>query len=210
MLRAGLDYLARNGGSVDSGPPPVWRRLFHLTAGTSVPIAGIFAPETGMIMALAVLSGGALVLDLARFRLRWLNRQFLRMLAPLLKHDEGHRITGATYLVTGGLLAFLLFGADVAVAVLLFLSLGDPVAALVGRRMPGPRLRGKSPGGTAAFVVVAMAVVAVLWGSGAVDYHWGMWVGALVAGLVELASIPPDDNAAIPLVAGATMYFLGV
>lgn len=162
-----------------------------------------------MIVALAVLSGGALVLDLARFRLGWLNRQFLRMLAPLLKHDEGHRITGATYLVTGGLLAFLLFGSDVAVPALLFLSLGDPMAALVGRRMPGPRLKGKSPGGTAAFVIVAMAVVAVLWGCGAVDYHWGMWVGALVAAVVELASIPPDDNMAIPLVAGATMFFLG-
>ena len=210
MLRAGLDNLTKNSRSVDSNRPPDWRRLFHLIAGTSIPVAGIFVSETGMIVALTVLSVGALGLDLARFRLGWLNRQFLRVLAPLLKHDEGHRITGATYLVTGGLFAFLFFGSDVAVPALLFLSLGDPVAALVGRRMPGPRLKGKSPGGTAAFVVVAMAVVAVLWGGGAVDYHWGMWVGALVAGVVELASIPPDDNTAIPLVAGTTMYLLGV
>ena len=149
-------------------------------------------------------------MDLTRFRVSWVNRQFLRWLAPLLKHDEGHRFTGATYLVVGGLFSFLFFGPEVAVPVLLFLSLGDPSAALVGRRMPGPSVRGKSPGGTAAFIAVSLVVVAVLVGSDAIDYHWGLWVGAGIAGLVELASVPPDDNVSIPLLAGAAMYVLGV
>ena len=210
MLKAGLVYLSKSSRSGDGAPPPAWRRLFHLFAGTSIPVAGIFASESGMILALAVLSGGALMLDLSRFRLGWLNRQFLRWLAPLLKHDEGHRFTGATYLVVGGLFSFLFFGTEVAVPALLFLSLGDPVAALAGRRMPGPRVSGKSPGGTAAFVIVALAVVVVLVGSNAIDYHWGLWLGALIAGLVELAPVPPDDNLTIPLVAGAAMHFLGV
>ncbi len=163
-----------------------------------------------MVAALAVVSAGGLGLDLARFRLAWVNRHFLRWLAPLLKHDEGHRFTGATYLVIGALFSFLFFGSEVAVPVLLFLSLGDPAAALVGRRMPGPRLRGKSLGGTAAFVAVSLVVVAVLVGSDAIDYHWALWVGAGIAGLVELASVPPDDNLSIPLLAGAAMHFLGV
>ena len=210
MLKAGLDYIRRAGWSADRAPAPAWRRLFHLIAGTSIPVAGIFASENGMILALAVLSGGALILDLARFRIGWLNRYFLRWLAPLLKHDEGHRFTGATYLVVGGLFAFLFFGSDVAVPAMLFLSLGDPVAALVGRRMPGPRVFGKSPVGTAAFVIVGLGVVAVLVGSDAIDYHWGLWLGALIAGIVELAPVPPDDNLAIPLVGGAAMHFLGV
>ncbi len=167
-----------------------------------------------MVPALAALSSGALALDLLRFRVGWLNRQFLRWLAPLLKHDEGHRFTGATYLVVAGLFSFLFFGAEVAVPAMLFLSLGDPAAALVGRRMPGPRLLGKSPGGTAAFLAVSAAVVTVLVVSGAIEDHhwglWGLWVGALVAGLVELAPAPPDDNLAVPLVSGAAMHFLGV
>ena len=132
----------------------------------------------------------------------------------------GTDFTGLCYVATGqdngesadspsDLTSFLFFGPEVAVPALLFLSLGDPVAALAGRRMPGPRVWGKSPGGTAAFVIVALAVVAVLVGSNAIDYHWGLWLGALIAGLVELASVPPDDNLAIPLVAGAAMHFLG-
>ena len=144
MLRVGLAHFAREGRPVDGAPPPVWRRLFHLVAGSSIPVAGIFAPEAGMVVGLAVVSAGGLGLDLVRFRVSWLNRQFLRWLAPLLKHDEGRRLTGATYLVIGALFAFLFYGSDVAVPAMLFLSLGDPAAALVGRRMPGspaPRIR---------------------------------------------------------------------
>ena len=192
-----------------ANPPPVWRRIFHIMAGSSVPVVGLFTPENYFILALAVLSAVSLGLDLTRFRLAWINQQFLRWLAPLLKGDEGQHITGATFMLIAGLVAFLIYDKHVAVAAMLFLALGDPAAALIGRRMPGPRLFRKSPGGTAAFVAVALAVVAVLAGAGAVQYHWGLLVGAAVAGLVELASLPPDDNLTIPLVSGAAMHFLG-
>ena len=174
MIRSALSYFGKAGRPEQTPPPPAWRRLFHIVAGSTVPIAGIFAAEMGMVAALAIVSGGALGLDLTRFRVQWVNRCFLRWLAPLLKHDEGHRFTGATFLVVAGLFSFLLFGSQVAVPALLFLSLGDPAAALVGRRLPGPRVLGKSPGGTAAFVSVSLAVVAVLVSSGAIDYHWGI------------------------------------
>jgi dolichol kinase len=191
-------------------PPPGWRRLFHLFVGSSIPVAGIFASNDAIVAAMAVVSAGGLALDLARFRLKWLNRQFVRWMAPLLKKEEDRRLTGATYLTIGALLSFLFFGSEVAVAAMLFLSLGDPAAAVVGQRMPGPRVLGKSPIGTAAFIAVALMAVAALAGSGAVEYHWGLLVGAAIAGLVELASVPPDDNLAVPLAAGAAMYLLGV
>ena len=188
--------------------PPIWRRLFHIVAGSSVPLAGIFAPEQAMVIALAVLAAGGLSLDLVRFRISGLNQMFLRWFAPLLKVEEGHRITGATYMLIAALIAFYLFSTTIAVAAMMFLALGDPAAALVGRRTPGPRFWGKSPGGTAAFVAVAMLAVAVLGGTGAVDYHWGLLVGAVVAGLVELAPLRLDDNLTVPLIAGAVMHIL--
>ena len=159
---------------------------------------------------MALLSGAGLGLDLLRFRIEWLNRQFLHWLSPLLKSDEGCRLTGATYMLIGALFTFLLFGREVAVPALLFLSLGDPAAAVVGRRMPGPRIFGKSPGGTVAFVALGLVAVSVLTGSGAVEYHWGMLVGALIAGIVELTPGYPDDNLTIPLISGASMHFMGV
>jgi glycerol-3-phosphate acyltransferase PlsY len=163
-----------------------------------------------MLIALGVLAVGGLAFDLVRMRLPRLNQLLVRWLAPLLKQGEDRQVTGATYLAIAAFVAFLLFDRAVAVPALLFLSLGDPLAALVGRRMPGPRVFGKSPGGTAAFVAVALVIVAVLAGSGAVEYHWGLLVGAVLAGLVELTPLPLDDNLTVPLISGAVMYLLGV
>ena len=166
-------------------------------------------PESAMVAGLAILSAGGLGMELARFKVEWLNQCLVRRFAPLLKADEDRRITGATYMVIAGLIAFLLFDTVVAVSAMLFLAFGDPVAALVGRRMPGPRLFGKSPVGTAAFLVVSLLIVAVLVGSGRFPYHWALLVGAAVAALVELAPVPPDDNLTIPLAAGGAMHLLG-
>ncbi len=186
--------------------PRIWRRLFHVFAGSTIPVAGIFAPESAFLIALAVLAAGGLALDLARFGIGPLNRIYLRWMAPLLKSDEESHITGATYMLIAALLVFWLFGKGVGVPVMFFLSLGDPMAGIVGRRMPGPRLLGKSPGGTAAFAAVGAAVAGVLLGFGAIEYHWSLWAGAGIAALVELAGLPPDDNLTIPLIAGTAMW----
>ena len=113
-------------------------------------------------------------------------------------------------MLIGVLVIYVLYGKEVAIPVMFFLSLGDPAAALVGRRMPGPRIRGKSPLGTAAFIGVGVGAAAVLIAANGIDHHWALWVGAGVAGTVELASVPPDDNLAIPVIAGTAMHFLGV
>ena len=192
-----------------SAPPPVWRRLFHIVAGSSIPLAGIFVSETAMVWALSFLAAGGFGLDLVRFRVGWLNRLFTRWMAPLLKADEAGHITGATYMLIAALLLYVVFGKEVAIPAMFFLSLGDPVAALVGRRMPGPRLRGKSPLGTAAFIGVGAGAAAVLIAANGIEHHWALWVGAAVAGAAELASIPPDDNLSVPILAGTAMHFLG-
>ena len=155
-----------------------------------------------------ILAVASLALDIIRFRVAWLNRIFLQSLRLLLKRDEDRRITGATYLLIGACLAFLLFDKSVAIAVLLFLSLGDPAAALVGRPMPGPRVFGKSPVGTMAFIAVSLMVIGLLVFAGVTEFQWIFIAGAVVAGLVELAPSPFDDNMTVPLIAGAVMQYL--
>ena len=196
-----------------SGPRPhprIWRRLFHIFAGSAIPIAGIFAPEREFLIGLAILAGGAILLDLSRFGVGPLNRVYLRWMAPLLKSDEDARMTGATHMLIAATLVFWLFGREVGVPVMFFLSLGDPAAAIVGRRAPGPRIMEKSPVGTAAFAAIGMAVAGLLVATGAIEHHWGLWAGAVIAALVELPDIPPDDNMTIPLIAGTAMWAMGV
>jgi acyl phosphate:glycerol-3-phosphate acyltransferase len=188
--------------------PLIWRQLFHLIPGSIVPVAGIFAPQEMTAIAFGVLALISLSLDLVRFQSPWLDRLYIRWLSPLLKKEEDHRITGATYMVIAGFIAFLLFDKVVAVSAMLFLSLGDPVASLIDRRMPGPRLFAKSPGGTAAFIGVSLLVITALVSSGVFQYHWGLVLGAVIAGLVELTPIPLDDNLTVPLVSGVVMHLL--
>ncbi len=190
--------------------PPVWRRLFHLAAGSSIPLLAIFINSPVMVALMAVLCGLALTVEAVRLRLPRLNSVLVKRLRPLLKDVEDRRLTGATYIAISALVAFLVFDKEVAIVALFFLSLGDPAAALVGSRMGGVRLAGKSPWGSLAFFGVSMAVAGVLSGTGAVSYHWGIVVGAAVAALVELVPFVLDDNLAIPLVAGAAMTATGV
>lgn len=154
---------------------------------------------------LALISLG---LDLSRIKLPLLNQLFLKFLSPFLKKTEDRRITGATFMLIATVAVFLVFEQTIAVVALLFLAIGDPVAALVGTRTPGPRIFGKSPGGTLAFVGVSLLVVLVLVSSGFIQYHWGFLVGAVIAAAVELAPIPLDDNLTIPLLTGTAMHFM--
>ena len=197
----------RNGAA-----PPVLRRLFHLCAAGSIPLIAIFAGSEVMIPLMASLCGGAIVIEVVRFRLPDLNRRMLKLFRPLLKESEDRRVTGATYVALSALACFLVFDLDVAVAALFFLALGDPAAAIVGSRMRGRvlgwRFYGKSPIGTLAFLATGLAVVGVLSGGGAIDYHWGFLVGVAVAGLIELAPSVIDDNLTIPLISGAVMTAL--
>ena len=203
-----MTRLPHHQGSKTRPAPPIWRRLFHLGAGSILPVAGIFVPWPVIVIGSGVVTLTSLSLDLARFRAPYLNRLFLRWLAPFLKKDESFKITGATYLLIATFWCFLVFDQTIAVVALLFLALGDPVAGLVGGRTPGPRVFGKSPGGTAAFILVSLAVVAGLIAGGVVQYHWALVAGAVIAALVELAPIPVDDNLTIPLISGLFMNLL--
>ena len=195
--------------TVDVGKGPPWpRRLFHAAVGTAIPVIAYFLPDPLPVLLIGLLAAGSLTLDLVRLRIAWLNRLFLYWLSLLLKKEEEARITGATYLLIAACISFLIFDKEIAIAVLLFLSLGDPAAALIGRPIPGPRILGKSPVGTVAFVGVSLLVIAVLITTGVLQFHWVLVAAAVVAGLVELAPLPLDDNLTVPLIAGACAQYL--
>ena len=163
-----------------------------------------------MVGLLAALCGLALLVETARLRLPGLNHLLVRWLRPLLKETENRRITGATYIAFSALVAFLVFDKPVAIAALFFLSLGDPVASLVGSRVGGFRIFGKSPWGTLAFVIVALAIAGVLSAADVASPYWGLAAGAGVAASVELAPALLDDNLTVPLISGAAMTLIGV
>lgn len=189
------------------GVPPWQRRLFHAVAGSILPVVAFFVSEPLPAILAGALALVGLALDLLRFRVAGINRLFLRHLRLLLKSKEDSRITGATYLLIGSCITFVLFDPMVAIAALLFLSLGDPAAAIVGQSAGGPRFFGKSPVGTLAFIVVASLVAAVLVFVGGTQVKSALFAGAVVAAVVEILPLPVDDNLTIPLAAGAVIQY---
>ena len=187
------------------GAARVERRVFHIVAGSLFPILALVLPQWIIILLAATGTGASIVLEISRRRSRRVNDWFTSRFSVLLKESESSQTLGSTYLLVATLLAFLLFDRDVAVLALLFLAVGDPLAALVGQRYGRARIRKKSVEGSLAFMAGA-ALVGWLLIAGGLDISlWVVMSGAAVAALVELLSLPPDDNITVPLVAGAVM-----
>ena len=186
-------------------PVPVGRRIFHLIAASATTLLALVMPEPAYMLLIGAAALLGLVLDTSRPRLDWLNRLFLGIFRPILKGAETTEITGATWFLVAAFFAFYFYGPGVAIPVLMFLAVGDPTAALVGTRFPGPRFWGKSPAGALAFVAASLAVWAVLVALGFGAWSWAIVAAAAVAAIVEMLPLPADDNLTVPLIAGAFM-----
>ena len=186
-------------------PPPVGRRVFHLVAASATTLLALVLPERPYML---LVGGGALLalaLDAARPRVGPLNRLFLRLWGPILKESEAAELTGATWFLIAAFFTFYFYGAETAVPALLFVAVGDPAAALVGQRCPGPRFWGKSPAGAAAFIAAALAMWAILSAVGVGGWSWAIVIAGVVAAAVEIAPLPLDDNLTVPLISGAAL-----
>ena len=186
------------------------RRLFHILSGSVFPVAALLVEEGLFLFLLLAATVAVIAGDAARLLVPSLNRLAHRLFSRLLREREAHRVTGASYILLGTLGAFAIFPRDVAVLAVLFTSVGDPIAGLVGVRAPGWRAFGKSPVGTAAMAVAGLVVAGLLHAAGEITIGWPVVVGAVVAAVVELLPLRVDDNLRVPLVSGAAMVALGM
>lgn len=191
---------------VQSVPPPFWRRMFHLVIATSTTLLAYAIPDPHYLQMLGAAVVAAIALETARLRNRTVNRRFLKLFSPLLKRSEDVQMTGATHFAIAAFFCFFFFGEDIAVPVLLFQAVGDPIAALVGQRSPGPRPWGKSPVGSIAYVASALTVWAGVCALGLGEWSIELAVTAVFAAFLEFLPLPVDDNLAAPLTAGAVLY----
>ena len=188
-----------------SAPPPAGRRIFHFIAASGTALLSLAIPEHPYML---LIGGGALfslAMEASRLRVGWMNRLFMLVFAPILKESEDSEISGATWFLIAAFFTFYFYGPAVALPALLFVAVGDPAAALVGMRLPGPRFRGKSPGGGVAFVAAALAVWAIVCALGYGNWSLAVVIMALAAAAVELAPLPVDDNLTVPLIGGGVM-----
>jgi len=183
------------------------RKVFHMLAGAVIPSAYYFAAlPQGVITGIALASAAVWIgLDSLRLRNASLNERFTRVLGPLMKRREAHSLTGSSYLLGGSALAILLYPPAVMMTALFFIAIGDPAAALVGRRFGRTRFSsGRSLEGSLAMFATCLVVARWLGG-----FTWSVSAaGAIVAAAAELYSGKIDDNITVPLLSGAALAAL--
>jgi acyl phosphate:glycerol-3-phosphate acyltransferase len=165
------------------------------------------APPAGWVAATAILVlflCSMVALELVRFRRPGVNRWLFEHFRGFTKEKERQRTSSTTLFLLSCLMTILLFGRLVAIASILMLVFGDPVAEWVGTRFGRVRLLGKTLEGTAGgFVACLLAAAPVALMSSMTAAV--LIAGAAAASLCELLPLPVDDNFTIPLGAGLAM-----
>lgn len=181
------------------------RKTFHL-CGLIIPITyyvGITNTEVITRRLVTVVLGCFVAfvwtVEILRIFVPSIGRLFVAIFGRWMREREKTQITGVAYYQLGVFICIAFFPPEVAVASILFLVLGDLVAALVGISFGRIKIGKKSLEGT-------MAMFAVCFGIGMVMFHsstlseYSVFVGASTAALVELLEpFGIDDNLAIPV-----------
>ena len=189
------------------------RKLIHLFS-LSIPIIYYFVSRGEGILILSILTAVALILDLTRYISPSVGKVFYRFFGFLLrKHEVDSRkknLNGATYVLISALICIILFPKVLFITAFTILIISDTMAALIGRKFGKHKFLSKSLEGTLAFFVSASIVVFFTpkMENLPAEYLIGL-IAAAVGAIVENISFGfADDNLAIPISIGFTMWLL--
>lgn len=182
-----------------------WRRMWHLLGGSFFPIIAVFIPRKTLLITVGAITAVFVTWEVVRFTHSRVNQPMVSYLGVILKTKEASRPTGTSYLLLASLIAFLSFEKYVAISCLLFLSVGDAMATIIGEKYGRRRLFNKSLEGSLACLLVCLLIGVIMVVGGKVMLLPVAVVGAVTATMAELLPFPVDDNLTIPIFSGGTM-----
>ena len=187
------------------------RKVFHVVNSSVVPIIYWFLPfidtaEEGRVFLLTLLFC-ALVLyvlfDGARLLSPSFNRFIMARFSLLIRQSEERSFTGATFVCLSYIVVVFFFTREIAVASMLFLTLGDTAAEITGKNWGRRKYLGRSLEGMGGFFTVAVPVAWIIL------QDWRVAVmGAALGALVEFFSIGIDDNLTVPIGSAIALWAL--
>jgi dolichol kinase len=146
----------------------------------------------------------AFLIELFRLQNKTFKNIFYNIFGLIIRKHEHNDFTGATYLLMSSVLSIALFPADIAFLALSFLSIGDTLAAIVGKSVGKRKFQNKkSLEGTLACFVGTFIYALFFMPNPVIAFF-----GSLSTALAELAEIPIDDNIKIPLISGFVMLII--
>ena len=195
-------------------PTNYTRNILHVTMAVSIicVVEILLNPTTMIYVALGGFTW-AWSMEVSRRLSPRINTFLMWCFGPFSHPHEAHRINSATWYATALLIMAVGFTKVQGVTALAVLGLGDPVAALIGRRFGRVQLiNSRTLEGSTAFVIfgtgAAMAAIMNFHPEISVTNALGIaFTGALFGAVAELVTRRVDDNLAIPVGAsiGATL-----
>ena len=182
------------------------RKLIHLF-NLAIPFSYlyIFPEKWVFVKLLSILMFLFIIFDILRHKVAWVKSLFTLFINSMLRsHEQEGKLTGATWVMIGAVISIILFSKPVAIIALIFMSLGDSAAGLIGQRYGKHKIWNKSWEGFFGGLFVCIII--------GMNYSLlPMTIslsGAVAAMVMEIVPIPLDDNFKIPLGAGAIMMML--
>lgn len=182
------------------------RKLIHLF-NLAIPFGYLYVfPEKWVfVKLLSILMVLFIIFDILRHKVTWVKSLFSLFIDSMLRsHEQEGKLTGATWVMIGAVISIILFSKPVAIIALIFMSLGDSAAGLIGQRYGKHKIWNKTWEGFFGGLFVCIII--------GMNYSLlPMTIslsGAVAAMVMEILPIPLDDNFKIPLGAGAIMMML--
>jgi len=189
------------------------RGLFHIFVGLSIAVAAYFLSRRPLLISTGVVTFIWLAFELLRLRYAGINSWFFSWFRPLLREEEASRLTGASYMLIGCLITFLVFPRDIAVLAICFLAVGDAAATIVGTYLGTRGVFGKTVEGNSACFVSCVGIGFILYYADLDIHPLAILLGSAGATIVDAVPLLIDDNLTMPLFAGlviwAVQYLVG-
>ncbi len=195
--------------------PHLERKLYHMMMGLLCFSLYAFVLTQGQAVALLLGVGGVWVgLDLLRLRSPKVNSLAMALFGKLMRREELNGMTANSFYILGMLVSVAFFSKPVVLLSVLFLALGDPIAAIIGSLYGKHKLIGKKSleGAFANFLLCGAA--SFLFAMGYLNHaaETALTIG-LIGGLVsvtaELIPAPIDDNFTIPVFSAVLLSLIG-
>ena len=165
----------------------------------------VFTEKWEVLKILSLITLCFIVIDISRHFVPLIKSIFSFFFNKMLReHELKGKLTGATWVMIASCVSITLFSKPVAILSLVYMSLGDTAAGLIGQKYGKHRIGNKTWEGFVAGLIVCIII--------AINYdmlpkHIAL-SGALVAMIMEIMPIPLDDNFKIPLGSGGMMMML--
>ncbi len=183
------------------------RKIIHLLSAI-VPLSYLWFIKERPIMLLLLVGmvSFALVVEFLRNYENYFSTWFHYLFHFMLRENESKgEHTGATWLLIGWTITVMLFEMPIAVAALLFLSIGDSFAALAGKLYPIVKIGNKTLSGTLSGLISSFLFVLLINQSLSPIV---ILSGAIVAMVVELIPSKLNDNLTMPIFSGFAMMYV--